>query len=235
MLKSIFVIYLLIVFITGLYLYSSNRLFEAFDLSTRDSTLSSSSCPDILVNTGDILLLYNSKMELQSGINPLPLYNLDEYINYVKSQKEKGINCPILYIQKENDTQGNDVYNIRDSPFNPQNNNIIIGEGTLPKKQILTNFNPVLTSTMSSPSNPIKISDSSRDDLPYNQNMYAGYDPLGSYIGEYTNIDAIHDSTSLVNSFSENPMDDNWGGVLYTQNAIDSGKYAEDNVSIYIP
>ena len=32
-------------------------------------------------------------------------------------------------------------------------------------------------------------------------------------------------------SIRDNPMDPNWGGVLYTQGKVESGKYDENNVT----
>ena len=229
MLKSIFIIFLIIIFLLGLYLYSSGNLYETF---INTSASASASCPDILINTGDVLLLYNSKLPKKDGENPLPLYNLDEYINYVALQKKKGNNCPILYLQKENNAQGKDVYKIRDNPFNPQNNSVILEESR--NRQMLINFMPTLATTTSSPQNPIKAGDSSRDNPPYNQGQYAGFDPLDLYVGEYTDIDKLHDSTATTAPISENPMDSNWGGVMHTQKAIESGKYDENNVAIKV-
>jgi len=91
--------------------------------------------------------------------------------------------------------------------------------------------------TVSSPPSPptpppkevVQIKDASREDQNYNAGQYAGFDPSDLYVGVYTNIDQIHNSTST-QKISDNPMDDNWGGVLYTQNAINTGKYEENNV-----
>jgi len=63
-----------------------------------------------------------------------------------------------------------------------------------------------------------------------NPNMYSGFDPYGLQIGKYNKLDAIHDSTAKSDQ-SDSPMDPNWGGVQYTQNAVDSGKYDENQVT----
>lgn len=47
------------------------------------------SCPDLLIRRGNTLLLYNSKLDVIDGINPLPFYNLDEYINYLEIERKK--------------------------------------------------------------------------------------------------------------------------------------------------
>jgi len=79
---------------------------------------------------------------------------------------------------------------------------------------------------------PVPIQDASRENTSYNTNMYAGFDPTSQYVGVYTNIDEIHASTSY-SELSENPMDSNWGGVYYTKDAVDSGKYKENEVVPY--
>jgi hypothetical protein len=41
--------------------------------------------------------------------------------------------------------------------------------------------------------------------------------------------------TRKLKGLSANPMDPNWGGDAYTQAQIDAGKYAGDEVDIFIP
>jgi len=69
-----------------------------------------------------------------------------------------------------------------------------------------------------------KLYDASRDDPPYNENSYPGYDPMNMYEGEYTPLDKMfHMEESK--AVSSNPMDVNWGGVEYSQKVVDSGYY----------
>ena len=75
----------------------------------------------------------------------------------------------------------------------------------------------------------VKVLDASRDH-GFNQNMYAGFDPNGLFVGRFTELDKIHYSTEEA-PVSDNPMDSNWGGILYTQDQVDSGKYIENEVS----
>ena len=65
---------------------------------------------------------------------------------------------------------------------------------------------------------------------PYNQGTY-GFDPSSQYTGKYTILDKIHDSTKTQNpdGISDNAMDSNWGGVVFTVDQIKDGKYS-DNV-----
>jgi hypothetical protein len=169
-------------------------------------------CPDILVKSGAELHLYNSKKTAKDGENPVVFKSLDEYIQYLETQRKRGTVCPILFLQKENDAQGNDVYRVRPSPFNtgaglPISSNLHVGVN---KK-------------------PITVKDASRGKT-YNTNLYAGFDPYGLYVGRITNVDQIGLSTEK-GRVSDNPMDTNWGGVLHTQKAVDSGKYDENIVT----
>jgi hypothetical protein len=235
-LNKAFVTFLVITFITGLYLYT-NYPVEKFDDSTESkSTDKDSSCPDLLINKGNILLLYNTKKPELTGVNPIPFYNLDEYINYLEIQRNKGIRCPVLYAQRENDTQGNDIYRVRPSPFNQEGglppsylmnksqiNHLDLQEG--PPPSVLYDYPANLNKNK-----PVPVLDASRDSSIYNKGNYAGFDPYGLHQGTYSELDKIHDSTAA-QSLSDNPLDSNWGGILYTQKMIDSGKYAENNIT----
>lgn len=223
MYRKLFIAFLILTFILGLYVIvyhdapscsAKKRQGKQEGLETQ--TTGSESCPNLLVQRGNVLMLYNTDLPTVEGSNPMPFFNLDEYIHYVDLQKERGIDCPVLFIQQENNAQGEDVYRVRPGPFDPQ--------GGLPTE---TN---VSTEVMDKITNAIEHADASRDNPPYNQNNYPGIDPQGLHIGQYTDLDAIHDSTSS-KTISDNPMDANWAGVIYTQQMIDSGKYAENEIS----
>jgi hypothetical protein len=72
-------------------------------------------CPNILIQRDKTFYLYNSKLEKIPGVNPIEFKNLEDYVEYLNWQKEKGIKCPVLYLQKTYDAQSNDVYKIRPS------------------------------------------------------------------------------------------------------------------------
>jgi len=226
-LNKIFVLFLIIVFIVGGYLYATGKLDEVFfpleGMTTVDENgkPKAQPCPDLLIRRGNILLLYNSNAEMVEGVNPLPFYNLDEYINYLEVERKKGRDCPVLFLQHETTTQGEDVYRMRPNPFHME-------PGLMPLSAAAAQ-NVVLP-----PRIPVPIMDANRDHPPYNAGNYAGFDPQGLTIGVYTKLDEIHDSTSKApdgQSLSDNPMDPNWGGVLYTQGKVDSGKYDENNIT----
>ena len=199
---KLILVFSLIVFLAGLYYYCTKV--ENMETMSKD-------CPDLLIRKGNTLLLYNTK----SKEDPLPFYNLDEYINYLEIQRRAGKTCPVLFLQYESSAQGKDIYRMRPSPFDLQG-------GTPP------NIDPTVFGGLSSiDGNPIQVLDATRDG-EYNQGMYAGFDPYGLHVGERTNLDVVHESTEKT---GENPMDFNWGGVQVTENAVRSGKYADRYVS----
>ena len=199
---KLILVFLLIVFLAGLYYYYTKV--ENMETMSKD-------CPDLLIRKGNTLLLYNTK----SKEDPLPFYNLDEYINYLEIQRRAGKKCPVLFLQYESTAQGKDIYRMRPSPFDLQG-------GTPP------NIDPTVFGGLSSiDGNPIQVLDATRDG-EYNQGMYAGFDPYGLHVGQRTELDVVHESTEKT---GENPMDFNWGGVQVTENAVRSGKYADRYVS----
>ena len=93
-----------------------------------------------------------------------------------------------MFLQEETDAQGNDVYRVRPSPFDLQGG-----------------MNPV----------------DARDEIckitakEFNANGYHGFDPMGQDQGIFNIFDVIQQSTAC-GKISANPMDSNWGGVVYT-------------------
>jgi len=238
-------IFLIIVFLAGVFailsLGNSEISFQMIENmenpppSTSPSP-SPSSCPDMLIKQGNILLLYDSKQPIQNGINPITFANLDEYIKHIQKQRSSGQDCPVLYLQKENDAQGRDVFRIRPSPFDMQGGLPPIVPIPDPQADAMNNYLAGIgTETAPPPPPPPQLNvsnalDASRESSVYNKNQYAGFDPQGLYVGVYTNIDQLHDSTHTV-PLSDNPMDANWAGVQYTNQSIASGKYADNNIS----
>ena len=207
-LQIIVVILSSIIFFTGAYLIATA---DNMKCSARKFTenMESGSCPTMLIQKGNVLLLYNSNEPEKEGKNPMPFYNLDEYINYLEIQNKKGKKCPVLYLQTEMNAQGDEVYRMRPSPFDLQ--------GGVPTSNSTTK--PV-----------VEYADANRDTPPYNANMYAGFDAHNMYVGIETELDAIHKSTEMGPN-SDNPLDSNWGGPDYTRKSVKSGKYAGRVVS----
>ena len=195
------IIFLIVVFVSVLVI--SEFVNKTESMQTQDAVADENAgkkCPSILIKKGNEMVLYDDK---KKEINKFA--SLDEYIDYIKNERARGIDCPVLFLQSENDTQGNDVYRIRPDIFNQEG-------GTMP-----VTVAPII--------------DASRDSKIYNVNNYPGFDPNGLQIGVYSKLDAIHDSTENANKISDNPMDLNWGGVEFTQKSVDSGKYEENEVT----
>ncbi len=165
-------------------------------------------CPDMLIQRGAYFYLYNTREPIESGVNPLIFNSLDEYNMHLESLETT---CPPLFLQQENNTQGEDVYRMRPGPENPF--------AGVPAESPLV---------LPPDGKIVQELDASRDN-GFNQNMYAGFDPDGLFVGRFTEVDKIHYSTQE-SVISDNPMDYNWGGILYTQDKVDSGKYIENEV-----
>jgi hypothetical protein len=219
--QIIFLFFLLITFALGAYVYSTidikKQIAKLEGMETAQNPPASQlpatpeGCPDLLIQRGDSFYLYDTKQPMVNGSNPLVFNSLDEYIAHYNSKIATN-QCPALFLQQENNAQGDDVYRVRPSPTNP-----LAG----------TPANSSLTQPYDG--KPVKELDASRDN-GYNQNMYAGFDPDNLFIGRLTDLDLIHESTQH-SQVSDNPMDPNWGGVLYTQAQVDSGKYVENEVT----
>ena len=225
--QILFLLFLLVAFALGTYVYATMDLKKMIAKSEGltdqegeskegqkgegDSISIPESCPDLLIQRGQDFLMYDTKKPLIQGTNPVIFKSLEEYGKHVKSLNNTGKNCPILFLQQENNAQGNDVYRIRPSPYNPF-------AGVPANSPLVRSYGGKVINEM----------DASRDN-GYNSNMYAGFDPDNLFIGRRTELDVIHESTENA-PLSDNPMDSNWGGVLYTQSQVDSGKYVENEV-----
>jgi hypothetical protein len=219
-LQFIVSVFALMVFFIGIYVYSTGKLDAIFAISKKEGMTGEetpeqknlgANCPDVLIRQGNNVLLYNSRIPVIKGMNPLVFANLDEYIVFSRNERIKGNNCPVLFLQHETDLQGNDVYRVRPHLFDLQPG--------LPAQ-----------SAAQMAQSPAPIIDSNTDHPPYNAGQYAGFDPMGLSVGVYTKLDKIHESTAYQSGgLSDNPMDPNWGGVLYTQKQIQTGKY-DDNI-----
>ena len=207
---------ILAMFIIGLLFtmtHTSKNVHEAFEGRSNGSNGSSNKnrCPDILIQKGSKLYLHNSRLASVPGVNPLKFNNLEDYVEFTDWQRGQGIRCPILYLQHSFDAQGKPVYKIRPSPLNLQ--------GGLP---------PVASSgPVAANANASFIDDA--DKPPMNAGSYPAFDPMEPNAG------SANGQTRKLKGLSANPMDPNWGGDAYTQAQIDAGKYAGDEVDIFIP
>jgi hypothetical protein len=157
-------------------------------------------------------MLYNKRAPEVPGVNPITFENLEDYTEYIKWQRTKGIRCPILYLQKSYNTQNDEVYKARPSPNNLQ--------GGLTEYEIVANNETNANA---------RLIDANRDSVLYNKNNFPGFDPDNQYIGDDTPLDKIYNETHK-SGVSPNPMDTNWGGTNYTNKLIKSGYYKDNEV-----
>ena len=186
---------IIIIFLAGLIFCSSIKnkdIIEGFQ----------SNCPDLLIQKGDQIFLYNKKKATIPGVNPIKFDNLDNYVEFLKWQRGVGINCPVLYLQQTYDTQNNRGYRLFSDPLNPN--------GGSPSQ---------LPAQRTAPLTP--LFDAGRLDPPFNEADYPGFDPMNQYIGDYTPLDKIFHEKGK----SDNPMDTDYGGIQYTERNIRRGKY----------
>lgn len=166
-------------------------------------------CPNILIQHGSEIFLYNSKVEKVPGVNPIRFKSLDDYSEFMDWLQGRGIRCPVLFLQYSYDTQGNAVYKMRPSPTDLQG-------GLSPNVP----YSPA-------PAALVQMMDASRDNPPFNNQMYDGFDPLNFNMGDYTPHDAAFREKELTMKYSDNPMDANWGGIGYSESVVASGAYAD--------
>ena len=196
------------VFLLGLIFYGRGENKKFLENLTNLNDFSDK-CPNILIQKNKEFYLYNSKTEKIPGVNPIKFDNLEDYVEFLEWQRKNGIRCPVLYLQQTYDTQGKAVYKVRPSVTNLQ--------GGTP---------PTIHKT---PNNTLLV-DATRNDPPYNKNSYPAYDNTSYYVGTTTPLDTKIKQQSENMLYSPDPMDDNWGGVEYTQDLIDRGVYADNEV-----
>lgn len=247
--RILFQIFLIVVFLAGLYVVATYGI-KKEGMENKDEPIIPENCPDLLVSKGNKYLLFDTRKPKSEGSNPIEFNSLDDYKVYLENQRSKGLNCPVLFLKREYDTQGEEVYRQHPSPiqleggirhFNTLKRNesainaMLHGDDTSIPLYNPTNYAvkpPLPPSQYQPPATPpaIPIIDASRENGNYNANNYAGFDPTSLYIGKYTVLDKIHDSTEL-SPLSDNAMDPNWGGISHTQQQVDSGKYDENIIT----
>ena len=213
-------------------------------------------CPTLLIKRGNKVMLFNKNMPEVVGENPIFFDNLEQYILYSKKQKELyNQNCPVLFLQEEVNAQGENVYKLRQTEntnvdplmlgsvedYFKNHNNVMpkfkppsgpcAFNGPPPNSSIsLSNFgasiNDMKELEIQKQQPLVPYEDSNRDNPPYNQGFY-GFDPTSQYVGKYTVIDEIHNSTKYKNKdgLSSNPMDPNWGGAVFTAEKVANGEF----------
>ena len=133
-------------------------------------------CPNLLIQKGTVLFLYNTKLAPVPGVNPIRFDNLEEYVEFTEWLRGQGIKCPILFLQHSINAQGESIYNIRPSPTNLQGGLSPNIAPTMPVFGIPTSKGAGSdVSTMFSPEQIAEITriiDQSSDNDPYNAAKY---------------------------------------------------------------
>ena len=208
--KSIVII--VIVFLLGL-IYTIR---SGGSKCSKEGFLNKPRCPNLLIQKGTQYLLYNTNVAEIPGVNPITFETLNDYVEFMEWQRSQGIRCPILYLQYSYDAQGHPIYKMRPSPEDPQ--------GGLPPMVPLGEAVPPMT----------LLVDSARNNPPYNENSYPGFDPDNQYIGEYTPLDKLANAQEKTRKYSTSAMDTNWGGATFSQSVVDAGEYSGDRVWINV-
>jgi len=174
----------------------------------------------MLIEKDGAIYLYNSKLAIVPGVNPIQFKNLEEYSEFVDWQSSQNLNCPVLYLQYTTDTQNNELVQVKSSIFENQ--------GGLPNEKSNTlsggeddeyyEKNKMLDATRNSTPDPTK---------KLNTGMYSGFDQYNQNVGLDTPLDKMFQEK---NSKSANPMDTHWGGKKYTQKKLEEGDYKDRQV-----
>jgi hypothetical protein len=143
--KHFSIFFCVVFFFLGIYFcYYSVKYPDAFiEGFENDSDLS---CPNILVQTGNEIFLYNSKKVNVPGVNPIKFQHLDDYVEFMEWQKAQNINCPVLYLQHSFDANGFDSYRVRPNILEPEpglNPEFVAKEDIIPVVDGSNNFNLV--------------------------------------------------------------------------------------------
>ena len=204
MIQRTLIIVLFVVSLLFYIYYGNGSLKEGFSGN-------SSRCPNVLIQKGKDFFLFNTKQARIPGVNPLQFSSLEDYKEFLDWQRSQGIRCPVLYLQQGYNAQGDEIFQQRPDPLEPQG-----GLGATPEAPLEEEITTLLY-------------DASRGDAPYNQGGYPAFDPHNQYIGEHTPLDAMNNQSEKL-PYSGDPMDSNWGGPAYTQELINRGYYKGNEV-----
>ena len=188
--QTILVVLLILVFIAGFFVLLNDGL--RTKSKSIASTPNTSGCPNLLVRKGNKLSLLNSDVEYNPGKNPLFFNNLEEYKKYVEIQNKNGFFCPVLYVQEENDAQGNDVYKMYSNPFEIENG--------LQSIQLKTHNTDTNIDANIDANTGIDTS----KEIIFNKDLYRPFNSFGQYNDEFIDTD----------NSNKNPMNSNWNGIV---------------------
>ena len=209
------------IFLLGMYYYMNYGDAYLENFENKD-------CPNLLIQKGSKIYLKNTKKAEIPGVNPIEFNNLEEYVEFTEWQRHQKIQCPVLFLKREYDAQNKEVYKMH-----PDATEIHAGIQSVPANINTQKRGNISVNKKGQDPYSDLLKDASKDNPSYNQNMYASMDPANQTEGDNTPLDKLF-HVQEDTSESDNPMDANWGGTGYTQQAIDSGKYKENEVAIYV-
>lgn len=242
------------IFLFGLYYFIHSRK----DRFTEGFMGSGSNCPNLLMNKDGKYFLYNTNKQYVPGVNPIEFNSLEEYSQFTSWLNASGINCPILYAQQTYDTQGQQTYKFTSGPENEHAGLPPVSitklydaghnKGSMPSfdpmNQYIGDETPL--DKMFHQQQQYKVSDNPMDanfgGARYAQEVVNTGVYAGDEVKMYTKSDAPNykprqipqSTTGEQSNVSDNPMDANFRGPQYARRQVASGKYASDNVSIYV-
>ena len=151
-------IVILVIFLLGFYFILNPNKIESFTNAVDASgnptgKKMTDNCPDVLIQKGSALFLYNSKRGNVPGVNPIKFENLEEYVEFTEWQRSQGILCPVLFLQHAYNAQGEPVYKARPSPTNLQGGlpDFHVDQNSLPNGII---DSQTIANIMNNPDNP---------------------------------------------------------------------------------
>ena len=208
-------IFILVMTIIGILFYLVHNNCLSFNVIeglkiNKDTTRNSGTlrCPNLLIQKNKEIYLYNTKLAEVPGVNPIKFKNLEDYNEFLDWQKSQGIRCPVLYLQKSYNTQGQSVYKIRPSVKEPQ--------GGLEPSIVSADGETVVRST---------LGDDVTFAYPYSE------DVLNKRVKPLAEMDREEENDEKdISLISPDPMDSNWGGPDYTSDLIKKGFYKENHI-----
>lgn len=201
------IIILCVVIIIGfLYCYiNCTKTMEAMETMVDISE----QCPNVLIQDGSGIYLKNNRLADIPGVNPIRFENLEEYTEFYKWQKSQGINCPALVLQKSYNAQSEPVFKFRPDLLEPEGGlNMSNNEENLENNKQL-------------------LYDANRNNPPYNNDSYPGFDPKNQYIGSITPLDTLSRSPEDAKA---DAMSSDWAGIAESENIVKSGAFKQDEV-----
>ena len=109
-LNILFVLFLILSFCSGIYVMTNNTL-RIETAKYFESMENKNFCPDTLMEKTGHIELYNSSFP----DDKITFVNLEDYNEYIKIQKERGVECPVLELQHNNDTNNSTPASIIDA------------------------------------------------------------------------------------------------------------------------